>query len=117
MILENFCYNNDSDNFDGKFKRTTKNCEMETNNNEEENLREQQNLLFSPHHVVYKHLLSNPLFHNRSQIENNNNNNKRSEMERSGRQYFHGSNDGVKRKYGDEDVSSVSHHIYFILVP
>lgn len=94
MIVER--YDND-DNFDEK---SSKRREMERNSSEC-NLRE-QNLLFSPQ--VYKHLLSSPLFHSRSHMENNKRN--ETEMVRSGsRQYSCSNNDGgggMKRKYDDE---------------
>lgn len=107
MILENHCYNDNDDNFDEKSKRKTKNREMETNTSEFSNpgnfREQQQNLLFSPQ--VYKHLLSSPLFHSRSHMENKKN---ETEMVRScggSRQYFHSNDIGMKRKY-DEEVSS-----------
>lgn len=98
MILENYSFTEN----DEKSKRETKNREMERDSSGEFT---QQNLLFSPQ--VYKHLLSSPLFHSRSHMEN-----KRSEIDMvrgsgggSSRQYFHGNDGGMmKRKY-EEEVS------------
>lgn len=99
MILENCSFTEN----DEKSKRETKNREMERDSSGEFT---QQNLLFSPQ--VYKHLLSSPLFHSRSHMEN-----KRSDIEMvrgsggggSSRQYFHGNDSGMmKRKY-EEEVS------------